>query len=155
MEYAIGLGRIIRNLHALEMVLRVFLGETHKQTMNVPTAVGVMVPETYFTSYHSLGQLIAAYNQVLTIQEATFALDYEAVTVRDAIAHGRLLTTSPHYPLTLYKFGKPTAASVPLELLEVISERWLNEKTNLVFSQIKKVHECGKGRNYASFGELV
>jgi hypothetical protein len=146
-----GLGQIVGNLLSLEMILRIFLAYLRNQTLEVPTAADQLVNETVFTNYHSLGPLIDIYNSGLSIGEQQFLVDKDVVKIRDAIAHGRLLTNDPNYPLTLYKFGKPSNGRVRVERIDAISERWLNEKKNFVFAQMTKIHNCGKSRNYDCF----
>jgi hypothetical protein len=151
-EHTSGLGEIIGNLHALEMVLRVFLSEAHDENTELPKAGAKTVPETYLTNFLSLGQLIELYNDSLTSDERSYAIDTAVVDVRDAIAHGRLLSPTRGYPLTLYKFGKPTNKVAPVERVDVISEGWVKEKRELVYQQVGKVAGCSKTRGYKNIG---
>jgi hypothetical protein len=149
-EHVIGLGKIIGNLHSLEFLLRIFLCEANGENFEFPIGPTETVPETHLTNYMSLGGLITIYNSTLALTEKTFSVDCKIVKVRDAIAHGRLTSLSTTFPLTLYKFGKPRAGVVITELVEVISEKWLDENRQLILDQMKKIPQCAKARGYKS-----
>ena len=151
-RHALGLGQILGNFHALEFSLRVFLCEANGEQFNFPTIQVSRLPKTHLTNYDSLGKLIDAYNGLLTPRESAYATDPAIVKIRDAIAHGRLMSTSMTFPVTLYKFGKEQAGEVPLEFAEVLSETWFENNRRFIFAQISRVLECAKGRGYRSFG---
>jgi hypothetical protein len=59
-----------------------------------------------------------------------------------------LLSTAKTFPLTLYKFGRPNAGTVLIEFAEIISEKWLDEKRQLILEQIEKISKGAKARRY-------
>ncbi|HEY8007680.1 MAG TPA: hypothetical protein VIE66_13010 [Methylocella sp.] len=149
-EHTIGLGKIIGNLHSLELLLRVFLCEKNRENLDFPESSTGVVQETHLTNFMSLGNLIDAYNATLAPLEEIFSIDRSVVKIRDAIAHGRLTSLATTFPLTLHKFGKPKAGVVTIELVEVISEKWLSENRQLIFDQMGKIQRCARARNYHS-----
>jgi hypothetical protein len=154
-DHALGLGRIIGNLQALELLIRLFLCEATGQVIEFLTGTHSSMNETYLTNYLSLGQLIDCYNRHLTVAESTYSLDKAAVHIRDAIAHGRLLSSSPSFPVTLYKFGKPNLGIAPVELTEVLTQDWLEVNRKAIRTQMNKVLACGSKRNYASMRQTT
>lgn len=151
-SYLHGVGRIIGNLHSLELLLRVFLCEANREIIMFPTSSGIHVPETHLTNYMSLRKLIQKYNLNLTLAERKFFVDTDVVTVRDALAHGRLTSLSPSLPLTLHKFGLPVDGRVLVEIAETISTEWLESKRELLREQMEKVLRCAKERGFKSLG---
>ena len=147
-EHTSGLGKIIGNLHSLELLLRVFLCEVNGESIEFPGLMTGTVPETHLTNYMSLGQLIDAYNSTLSRSEKLLSVDLSVVKIRDAVAHGRLSSPSPTFPLTLCKFGNPKGGVVPIELIEVISGKWLDENRQLIRDQMNKILQCAKARGY-------
>ncbi len=150
-EHVIGIGKIIGNLNSLELLLRVFLCEANGEKLEFPASSTGTVQETHLTNLMSLGDLIDAYNSTLTPPEKMFSVDRSVVKIRDAIAHGRLISLSETFPLTLHKFGKPKAGMVTIELVEVISEKWLDENRKLIRDQMDKIPQCTKERGYKFF----
>ncbi len=149
-EHVIGLGKIIGNLHSLELLLRVFLCEANGENLEFSASSTGTVRETHLTNFMSLGALIDIYNSTLSPPEKIFSVDRSVVKIRDAIAHGRMTSLSATFPLTLHKFGKPKAGLVPIELMEVISEKWLDENRQLIRDQMEKIPQCAKARGYKS-----
>src|ERR1035437_5409041 len=85
-------GAIITNLQALETHLRYFLLKAHGQVVAFPKPGDKEVAHNYLTNRKSLNVLIDEYNAGLRQGEDGFAVDRFVVGVRDAIAHGRLVT---------------------------------------------------------------
>src|SRR4029077_3541032 len=70
-----------------------FLLRLRNQDPQFPKVGDANAKKTYLTRSLSLGQIINKYNRVLTVDEAKFKVDFGVVHIRDAFAHGRLLTT--------------------------------------------------------------
>src|ERR1700730_3270294 len=120
-EHTKSVGAIVTNLHALETVIRYFLLKANGQALDFPEPGANDTSITYLTDYRSLGGLVRLYNEKLTDAEARYMVDLEAVLkIRDAFAHGRLVTTS-ELPATLWKFGEPINGRVPIEFCEVLT----------------------------------
>jgi hypothetical protein len=150
-DHLIGLGKIIGNLHSLELLLRIFLCEAHGENVMFPKSPTGTVPETHLTNFMSLGDLITNYNAALTKAEQAYLVDPTVFRIRNAIAHGRLTFLSRTFPLTLHKFGKPKAGMAPVELVQVISEKWLDDSRVLIFERFEKISRCASARGYKSF----
>jgi hypothetical protein len=88
------LGRVMGNLWSLEwMVRNVLYLQGHAPHTPMPAQrqlltaeVGDRLPENALTSYHSLSPLLKAFNTT-----AAKVIDLDLVTLRDTIAHGRVV----------------------------------------------------------------
>ena len=87
-------------------MLRYFLLRLHNQEAQFPKVGDADANETYLTNFVSLGDLVKEFNSVLEEPEKQFSVDAQVVFIRDAIAHGRLLTKEG-LPYRLWKFGRP------------------------------------------------
>jgi len=148
-QHVLGVGKIVGNLHSLELVIRVFLCEADGEEIQLAAVPSGTVAETHLTSFDSLGDLIKEYNDCLSPSEQGYRVDPQAVKIRDAIAHGRLTSTAKEFPLTLVKFGfRNSTRMIPVEFVQVISEQWLEDTRKLIKQQIDNVQNCAKARNY-------
>ncbi|OIP87722.1 MAG: hypothetical protein AUK24_09050 [Syntrophaceae bacterium CG2_30_49_12] len=153
-NYQRALGQIIGNLHSLELILRLFLHNVDSKRYGFPPPevnldkirVGDVVPESYFVNYDSLKDLVKKYNSLVTSQNAPdLCVDETIVNLRDAFAHGRVLSPAPTPPFQLYKFGRPTKSrQVLVEYVTSLTERELAGYIRRLFQQIKKVEEACK-----------
>ena len=140
-------GCIVTNLQALETVLRYFLLRLHKQEPQFPQVGDTDVSVTYLTKYAFLGQLVDEYNRALQEPEKQFEVDATVINIRDALAHGRLLT-SKELPYRLWKFGRPKSGRVKVEFSEELTLEWLQSKSDMVYRQKQKVLDCFNARGY-------
>ena len=151
-DHLIGLGKVIGNLHTLEVLLRVFLSEAHGQDSSFPIKEAE-VPLTHLTNFMSLGELIDEYNEQLLENESAFAVLREVVEIRDALAHGRLTSLTTSFPLTLHRFGKPRAGKVPVKLTVLLSKEWFDRNRQLVRTQLENVINCARHRHFTRIGQ--
>ncbi|MGA8756594.1 MAG: hypothetical protein WB611_09710 [Stellaceae bacterium] len=148
-EYAASLGKIVGNFHALELCLRLFLCEARNEKYALPGAGATMVALSHLTNFDSLGRLIEKYNASLLPTENRYRIDPKIVRIRDALAHGRSVSATGSFPITLYKFSKAKVAGmVSVEFAEVLDEMWLNEAAGNIFIFVQKVTVCAKSRSY-------
>jgi hypothetical protein len=140
-------GCIVTNLQALETVLRRYLMAVHGQQMQFPNVGDLETDETYLTNFLSLEALVRKFNDSLTEVERKFAVDRAVVDLRDAFAHGRLLTEN-EFPARLWKFGLARDARVPVEFCAELTVEWLKEKSNWIDRQRQSVVDCFKARGY-------
>jgi hypothetical protein len=63
----------------------------------------------------------------------------EIVTVRDAIAHGRVYGRRPAYPLRLVKFSEAKDGFVTVVVAETLTPEWLAQKRRLLHDAIDTV----------------
>jgi hypothetical protein len=148
-EHSKQIGKIVVNLQSLEIVLRLFLSAKAGENAQLPLPGDTTVPETWLTNYKSLGNLVGVYNAELTsIESPRFAVDETVVTVRDALAHGRIMSPTPSPPFTLFKFGKPKKGIVAIKSIDELTAAWLSAKITLTRDQIIKVTECAHARGH-------
>jgi hypothetical protein len=147
-DHLVLVGGIVMNLQALETVLRYFLLRLNRQDPQFPQSGDSDASETVLTNYTSLDYLIDQYNKALLEAEQKFAVSTEAVKIRDAIAHGRLLSVLRQPPYRLWKFGKPKDNRVPVEFCEELTVEWLRAKSDMIFAEKQKVLDCFNARGY-------
>ena len=150
--HLLGLGKIVANLQTLEILLRIFLCDATGQTFTHPKASDTSLPESYLTNYDTLGKLIDDYNATLGVSEEMFQVDRRVVSVRDALAHGRLMAAADFFPLTLYRFAKPANGAVSLLSSETLTECWFASQSALIRSHLKRIVDCSMKRKYPSIG---
>ena len=149
--HAIYLGKLMANLHSLEYILRTVLSNHHREnTGELLVGVTKTAPLTHFTNYDSLSQLIGKYNN---LSEPKYHVDKFVVSLRDAVAHGRVFTLD-RFPLRLLKFDKPQKnGNVAIVFDQLMDEDWFKKNVSLVREQIEKVvamaNSSGMVVNYA------
>ena len=141
-------GGLVMNLQAVETLLRFFLVLREGQSTEFPKPGDTHAVETFATTFKSLGDLINLYNDGLKAEERiAYAVDRLIVRIRDAFAHGRLVTTTD-FPVTLWKFGRPIGGKVPIEFSETLTEKWLKEANALLAVQRDRIVACAAARGY-------
>lgn len=150
-EHTQWVGAIATNLLALETCLRYFLLKLHKQDPQFPKPGDRDAKKTYMTRQLSLGKIIKNYNQALRKDETKFKIGPEPLLIRDAIAHGRLLTTS-ELPVRLWKFSGGKKGRVNIDVSEELTVEWMKGKAAMIEHEKNKVVECFKARGYAGLG---
>jgi hypothetical protein len=136
------LGSLVGNLWSLEWMLRnvLYRLEHPPHTAMAPrplfaAKVGDTFPVNALTSYASLGSLIAAYNTT-----AGVPVDPSFVTLRDTVAHGRILCADDSWVnLTLMKFSRPDGGSVLVETRYDLTLDWMYEQDARVKAALDSV----------------
>jgi hypothetical protein len=146
-EHTQGVGGVVTNLQALETVLRYFLAKLHNEVVEFPKAGDKTVKLTYLTRHTSLGKLIRSFNESLGDEEKKFEVDSQVVHIRDAVAHGRLVTTK-ELPFRLWKFGPRKNGHVEIEFSEELTADWLKNTTAMIDLEKQKVLDCFNARGY-------
>jgi hypothetical protein len=70
-----------------------------------------------------------------------------AVHIRDAIAHGRLVTIK-ELPFRLWKFGPRKDGHVDIEFSEELTADWLKSTSAMIVREKQKVLDCFAARGY-------
>lgn len=140
--YPAGLGKILSNLLALELILRIFVLESEGGTLDslkniLAASEGDWVPETALTNYDSLKDLVRRSNFLLTKSSLRHQIDLSVINLRDTLAHGRMLTTDPEVPLKLVKFSKADHGKVKVEQFVEITPEWIHEQMVMIASEMK------------------
>lgn len=144
-QHALRLGQIIGNLHSLELLLRIFLLRKETQVGSQEPALpeisqlGEQVTVSSLTNFDSLRTLIANYNEVIDDEDRALRVEPDVADLRDAIAHGRVLSPNPVRPLRLFKFSKPAQGRVTVTHALVMTDDWFDEQRRFVAAEIKKV----------------
>jgi len=151
-QHAEYLGRLTTNLHALEITIRDFLftaseglksSTKHAQSLrNLRTDQSV--PLNPFTSYDDLRTLIVKYNKRVQATANRLVIDEDIVTLRDAIAHGRMFSFEPSCPLLLLKFSKPKGSLVKVEFSATMTPDWFGSQIKRVNGELSKVVEASR-----------
>jgi hypothetical protein len=148
-DHVAGVGAIVTNLQALETSLRFFLGRRYNQDLEFPKPADTSARQSYLTAFAPLGELIEDYNKSLTSAEEHFKIDFDAVRLRDALAHGRLvLPEPPVWPATLWKFGKVKEGRMPVEFCKTLTVDWMREQYTRIQKQHDTVVACFALRGY-------
>ncbi|MCX6544817.1 MAG: hypothetical protein NTV05_10455 [Acidobacteria bacterium] len=146
-DHANGLGHLVVNLQALETAIRSYLyGRADSphiafaagQRLDLLKA-GDVVSVDAMTDYRNLGQLIDRFNSLVGKSHPELRLDSSVVSLRDALAHGRVLTSDPSADFLLLKFAKPSAGSARVEYAQTISADWLSAQVHRVYEELQKV----------------
>ena len=145
-------GAIVTNLQALETCLRYFLVRLRKQDPQFPKVGDRDAKKTYMTRYLSLGKIIRKYNSVLNPTEVKYRVNEEVVHIRDAFAHGRLVTPT-ELPARLWKFGNSKNGRITIEFSEELTLDWLKSKALMIAGEKDKVVECFNARGYEGLGK--
>ena len=137
-QHPLNLGKLLVNFQSLEFALRAFLWESEKdvgqnsstyQELKLDNLIeGDMIAENAFTNYDSLNVLIDKYNQNLKISSAGLTIDKSIVSIRDAVAHGRVFGDTPKPPMTLLKFSKPSNKRVKVIFSVQLTPEWFHEQ---------------------------
>jgi hypothetical protein len=148
-EHTQGIGGIVTNLLALETVLRYFLLKLNGEEVQFPAVDDREAKITYLTRFAHLSKLISEYHAALSeTEKEKYALDTSVVPIRNAFAHGRLLT-STELPARLWKFGSHKLGKVvDIEFCEEMTAEWLKKTTLMVDQQRQKVVDCFHARGY-------
>ena len=127
------LGHLMGNLWSLEwMVRNVLYLEGHAphtpmpgQRLLLTAQVGNAFPENALTSYASLTPLLKAFNKT-----ASKPIDLDLVTLRDTLAHGRVVAGNDEAEhLSLVKFHPPDANhSVVVATRYELTLQWMDEQ---------------------------
>jgi hypothetical protein len=153
-NYQRALGKVIGNLHSLEMLLRLFLhnvdseryGFTPPEVNLDKIKAGDIVGENYLSNYDSLGKLVHRYNKLVDSKNATeLRVDEVVIELRDALGHGRILGQQPAPPFRLYRFGRPSGNhKVRVRRVSELTESELVGNIHVLFEELKKVEEACK-----------
>lgn len=137
-HHPLNMGKLLVNFQSLEFVLRAFLYESEKimerngssyQELKLDKLKeGETIAENAFTSYDSLYELIDKYNQNERVTKAGLTIDRTIVSIRDAIAHGRVFGITPQPPMTLLKFSRPHNKRVKVTFSVQLTREWFNKQ---------------------------
>lgn len=146
------IGSIVSNLQSLEFALRAFLNETkgylsvaNDKPLNLTKlTVGEWIPENYFTNYDTLKQLIRKTNDELQKRGLSERIDESLIQLRDAIAHGRVLSLHPEGTPHIVKFSKPVESMTKVEISVEMTPEWFTQQIRHTQDELLKVVRLGQ-----------
>lgn len=145
-QYPLLLGELVANIATLEMAVRAILYQQETPAV-VPRPVakslthlrrGDMLKESALTTGDSLRTLLARYNSL----NPDAAIPEDICDLRDALAHGRMLTDDPNTYLRLIRFGHAKEGNMLVEMAETLSPDWLNQQIHRVHDAVQSVYGC-------------
>jgi hypothetical protein len=147
-EHTQGVGAILTNLAALETVLRYFMARVKNEKPDFPKAGDKRVKKSYLTRSIALQNLIQNYNAKLKPDESAYAINKkEIVAIRNAVAHGRILTTT-ELPARLWNFIGAKDGQMEIEFDQELNADWLKATWLRIDKDKEKVVDCFKARGY-------
>ncbi len=148
-EYAYYLGRLHSSLTTFEFALRGYLYAKGNPPHNsfpfdvsfTHLKIGDIVPENALTDYSTLTQLIDRYNALMKPVYPEAIVDISIVNLRDALAHGRIITNDPTKDLVLLKFSKPIKGSdsAIVTYSQELTIEWLDQQVEHIYAEIIKI----------------
>jgi hypothetical protein len=141
-SHALNLDRILAYFQSLETSLRsaiAHLSKLWRAPYDVSTLkIGDQVNADPFTNYDTLSKLIERFNSLVPPADQ---IDVRPlVALRDAMAHGRVFSATPAFPLKLIKFTKEDGkGSVSVEYSSTMDEAWFESERNRVAGALQKL----------------
>ncbi len=137
--WALRLGKLVSSLQGLEFILRAFLYErVTPAALRFPFGhspyadpVGTLVPTNPLTDYATLGDLIRRYNSYVGPIDPSWQIENDVVGIRDALAHGRVSSSTPGDDLELIKYLRPSKSAPETVRVSVrfrLTSAWLEQE---------------------------
>ncbi|MCJ7729666.1 MAG: hypothetical protein MUO27_07300 [Sedimentisphaerales bacterium] len=150
------MGHLVVHLQSLEFALRAFLynRESISKQQGPPAFLenikeGDCVEVNAFTNYDTLGELIRKYNEMVALTHPALCVDKNIVDIRDALAHGRIASTSPspQAPQKLVKYAKPKDGQVHVTHCFTLTKDWFDKQIKLVLENILHIQKANENNN--------
>lgn len=151
-DYVSHLGKLVGNLHSLEVALRLALARSRPTEGRLPSPsdlatsqLGTLFPASCLTDYASLGQLITAFNELMRT-DGKPQINENLVALRDAIAHGRIVSDRTIFPVRLVKFDRPDSeGNVRIVFNEILDLEWFTRNIRFVYESVLIVSNYSRG----------
>ena len=101
-----------------------------------------IVPDNALTNWDTLRDLIQKYNKLPISKGLT--IDENLVDIRDAIAHGRVFSSTPDGINQLLRFKKPTKNGVEVEFSVAMTEEWFTTQFLRFYDAVRMVDAVHK-----------
>ena len=146
------LGKLMENFLELELVVRLFLhvcdqkntGKSYSAVNHLKLNEGDTVDLSFMTNEQTLSELIQKYNKIVSRLSHDLLLHEKLITLRNAIAHGRLLSQTNSSPPRLVNFGHTKKEKVKVLYVADLTEQWLKEQLGFTHSAFLKVIKANK-----------
>lgn len=135
--HALSLGKLFGTLQTIELGARLFLAKTN----DIPEwKIGDWAELTLLTNNLDLREVLERYNKAAM----NYRVDIDRiVSLRDALAHGRVFVRGPiqnAHSLKLLKFKrKAEAKRVQVEIAWEMTEEWFKENIGLLVDSFEKI----------------
>ena len=137
-QYFEELGKMSGGLHTFEIALRQFLFHHEGSAPFIDLeklSVGDPVPENALTDYSSLGPLIERYNRAVAPRDHALLLPKDQiVNLRDALAHGRVLSKTGAPPFRLVTFSNPRKGQIKVQMVVALDAPWLQSQQRILLA---------------------
>lgn len=99
-------------------------------------AAGDELEENALTSWDSLGKLVEKYS----LQNPPEPVPTDIIDIRDALAHGRIMSVDDKSPLRLVRFSQPCGGRVKVESAQTLSPEWIEAQVQRIYRVVLTVH---------------
>ena len=125
-RYALKIGKFWGNFNSLELLIRLYLYRNFNcKKSGLDVEIGDEIDVNPINNFDTFSQLCDKLNN-----ESGLSLDFSGIlTLRDAMAHGRITTLDVTMPLTVIKFSKPKNGKVTVETRIELTDGYLDETT--------------------------
>lgn len=144
-QHPVALGKIVGNLQSLEMMLRLVLAQKPGQDSRgeyidgfAHAPVGTAVAVTNMTDYAQLRDLVKAFNAEFATGGRP-ALEMGLVSLRDALAHGRVFKGPLDEYFRIVKFSPVRDGKTTVVYNEVMTPEWFEINNKRVRDAIEIV----------------
>lgn len=150
------LGGLVGNLQSLELFIRLYLAQRPGSPVRgvygddvIDKPVGTLIEESDMSNYASLKFLIKEFNKCLA-NSRRLQIDEALVDLRDALAHGRVFSTSNYRDFRLIKFDRPENGYARISYSETMSLSWFLTNKQRVSAAIDIVATAYKQQEEAA-----
>ena len=147
-EHLYALGKLLVNLHALEMSLRAFLVNRSDARLVHQTygtdiltlPIGSVLPESDLTTHAYLSDLVKQFNEVAA-KKGSSTIDAGVIEVRNTLVHGCVFGREASFPVHILKFSKASSGEVKILTSEKMTADWFAQQHRTIVSALQIVRE--------------
>lgn len=136
-------GILFLNLLSLELMLRLCIlrkkGQEYQWNEQINCKKGDFINENALTNFDTLTKVIETFNSEPEFEKDRIVDKDRIVGLRNALAHGRLLSSEPPPPMRLYKFGRQKNGKVRVIIAENMTRNWFQENVKFIGSETIRI----------------
>ena len=144
-DHLSGLGKLLANLHSLELLLRIYLinrpgaNPAYKYGEDIlELPKGSKLPKSDLTAHTFFSNLVEDFNDIAK-SEKTQAIDEKVIEIRNILVHGCVFGREPEFPLHIVKFSKPEDGMVTITTNTAMTLEWFDQQHKIIRSAIEIV----------------